>query len=741
MAEKVVASRDKQTVLLDHDLSAIMPLSSRRLKGMTRLGVTTLRDLVNFYPFRYNDFSQVVPITGAVLGTQATILGTIKEVRIKRPRKRLFILEALVSDDTGVVVVTWFNQPWMQKSIVKDARIIIKGTIEHNYGFYRMSSPLHTILSDEDKAGGIMPVYHANSDITAGWVIHAIADAFAKLPALLDPLPVNLRNEHGLMSRHAALKAIHNPANDKERREARVRLAFEEILIFQLYMQQKRRNQDKILTPTLHVTDGKALNALRVSLPFTLTADQDRSVAEILNDMASPVVMNRLLLGDVGSGKTIVAALALAASSDGGHQAVMMAPTEVLAEQYAKKIGSLFDAIGIPWALLTSSTKPKDRSSLLESLATGNIAVLFGTHALIEADVVFSDLALAIIDEQHRFGVNQRHALLQKGSGVDFLSMTATPIPRSLALTIYGDMDTSYIRSKPQVDTITTTKIINRKDIRFAYDAIREAIKHGEQAYIVCPLISSPDASGATAVSKAKSDIDEIAEDDDTPIELLTEFSQDQDGDHIKAAEQEVRYLQNIVFPERNIALMTSKLKSTDKRRVMDEFRTGNVDVLVSTTVVEVGIDVENATVMVIQDADRFGLSQLHQLRGRVGRGKKNGAVFLVTGTQNEESLKRLKAMEKSSDGFKLAEYDLALRREGDILGSRQHGEAILRLVNVINDAELIERAHKVASKMLDDDPNLCALDNQHLGYELEILFSAYENITESASNPNTRSS
>jgi ATP-dependent DNA helicase RecG len=521
------------------------------------------------------------------------------------------------------------------------------------------------------------------------------------------------------MSRHSALLSIHHPMSQTAYRQARRRLAFEEVFYLQLFMQQRRKSLMAKGKARGHVTDGKALGALKAKLPFTLTADQETSLGEILEDMAQDRIMNRLLLGDVGSGKTIVAALALAAAHDSGSQAAMMAPTEVLAEQYAQKLGGLFDAAGIPWALLTSSTKDSVRRAQLEGLAAGTISVLLGTHAIIEPDVCFNNLTLTIIDEQHRFGVDQRETLCAKGNGCDRLFMTATPIPRSLALTIYGDMDTSYIRTKPMEGVRTTTRVIGWKDIRIAYESLREAVEKGGQAYIVCPLISAPEDRRPK---------EEEERDDDPQDEILiTEFSQEIDSGHIQAAEDEVGFLRAKVFPDKNIGLMTSKLKSAEKRRVMEEFRSGEIDILVSTTVIEVGIDVPNATVMVIEDADRFGLSQLHQLRGRVGRGTKEGEVFLVTGTQNEDSIKRLAVMEKNSDGFALAEYDLKLRREGDVLGYRQHGAAALRLVNVINDADLIQKAHLKAKQLLEEDPLLEGPRYQHLLLELKALFERKE--------------
>jgi ATP-dependent DNA helicase RecG len=739
-------------------------VGGKRLQGLEKLGVGTVRDLLTCYPYRYNDFSQLSSIAATPFGELSSVLGTVADVKIKRPRPRLLVTEVSLVDDTGVLIASWFNQPWLQKNLAAGTRVILRGKVEHSFGFRRMNSPLHTVLDASDVAGGIMPVYRANSDITTGWVARLVDEALATLPAPLDPLPATLRTRLGLMSRHSALRTLHHPPSEPCRHEARRRLAFEEVFFLQIFLLQRRRRMSVDTTPRAHRINGAALKALKGALPFDLTDDQQRAADEILAGMARSEVMNRLLLGDVGSGKTVVAALALAAVRDSGFQAAMMAPTEVLAEQYAHKLGPLFDTAQLRWALLTSSTKSSVRSQLLLDLANGTVDVVFGTHALIEPNIVFKQLSLVVIDEQHRFGVEQRDALRAKGQGCDLLAMTATPIPRSLALTIYGDMETSFIRTKPRASVKTTTTVIDRRDIRRAFEGIREALERGEQAYIVCPLISAPQAGGepnARAGAEGDGSRGEAARDgarqermnhlpapahaptvrggahfgagraqvvpeegeEDAEVPLITEFSTEQDEGHIQAAEQEVRFLKAKVFPERRIGLMTSRLKSAEKRQVMDDFRNGRLDILVSTTVIEVGVDVPNATVMVIEDADRFGLSQLHQLRGRVGRGSRDGAVFLVSGSQNEDARARLTLMERNSDGFELAEHDLKLRREGDVLGSRQHGQAALKLVNVIHDAELIGQAHDEATQLLACDPLLDAPEHHMLAYELAILY------------------
>jgi len=711
-------TRVQQTLALDEPVAKLPSAGGKRQQGLKRLGITTIRDLLCDYPFRYNDLSLIVPIAQASFAERSSVLGRVRDVKVKNPRPRLTVIEVALVDDSGLLIATWFNQPWMANVLKPGTRVILMGKVEHSYGFLRMSSPLHSVIDEQTSAGSILPVYHSNSQISAGWVSHCIDEALLRLPAPLDPLPASLRMEQGFMSRQSAWQNIHHPLTQASRNQARRRLAFEEVFMLQLYLKLRRQRQQAQASPHQHLTTGPTLKRLASLIPFTLTADQQTSIDQILDDMAAPQIMSRLLLGDVGSGKTIVAAFALAATCDSNTQAAMMAPTEVLAEQYAHKLGPLFDKANISWALLTSSTPQAARTQLLEGLAQGSICVLFGTHALIEPSVHFKNLSLIVIDEQHRFGVGQREALRAKGQGCDVLSMTATPIPRSLALTIYGDMDTSYLRSKPQSSTKTTTTLIDWQEIRLAYEAIREALSRGEQAYIVCPLIGGLDPQD-------KQGEDDPGNEDDQAEILITEFTRDLDPTHIQAAEQEVHFLQDKVFPQNHVGLLTSRLSSADKRKVMEDFRQGSIEILVSTTVIEVGIDVPNATVMVIEGADHFGLSQLHQLRGRVGRGSRDGQVFLVSSTQREQALARLSKMTRCSDGFELAEFDLKLRREGDILGNRQHGDALLKLVNVVNDAKLIALANKEAQKLLEADPLLQQPAHSHLAAEIELLFAA----------------
>jgi ATP-dependent DNA helicase RecG len=726
--------------------------------------------MLAYYPFRYNDFSKVVDIATAPLNEKSSVIGTIDEVSLKRPRRGLSIVEVSVKDKTGVMFASWFNQPWLARTFSTGMRVLLFGKVEFNFNFNRMSSPAYIILDADFDKNELQtePVYHATSDISTAQIARTVRSALQYVPAPLDPLPASLRVRHGFMSKQAALRNIHFPQDDASRSEARRRLAFEEVLYAQLTRMRERMLAQRGTKAFSHAINGALVTAMPGVLGFTLTNDQSNAIAEILKDMSADKPMARLLLGDVGSGKTVVAAHALAAACDSGWQACCMAPTEILAKQYASSIGPMFDALGIRWATLTASTAADERKRILSDLVAGDLSVLFGTHALLRPDVDFKCLSLAVIDEQHRFGVDQRQALYAKGPGCDVLALTATPIPRSLALVVYGDMQTSYLRTRPNPAHVTT-KVVPKSLINEAYDGIRAALAAGHQAYIVCPLITHAgatrrkyaghaghgDGSRGTFVkrhprengdsSQGVCSLREIPSQagnggkravrtvpmahqtdsvrDDVADDSIYDLAAFDDADHITAAEDEVDFLRNKVFTDKNVGLLTGKLAPAEKQAIMRDFRAGDIDVLVSTTVIEVGIDVPNATVMVIEDADRFGLAQLHQLRGRIGRGAYDGQLFLVSNARDTEAKRRLRLMERVSDGFKLAEQDLRLRHEGDVMGTRQHGAGALKLVNVIDDAKIIASAHEEAEAILDADADLKAPEHALLRHEIDTIY------------------
>ena len=696
---------------LESPVTLVRGCAAARAQRLAKLGIRTVRELTCWYPHRYIDLSNRASCAQAPLGEVVSVVGRLEGVRQKQPRPGMHIIEAAVVDESGAMALVWFKQPWLINSLHPGDRVCATGKVAFSYGMRQMSSPMIEVLGSGEDAPrqGMVPVHRACEGLSAAWMRRLVANALNQLGDLPDPLPAALRAQRGLMGRKAALRAVHFPASARQLEQARRRLAYEEVLRLQLEMMLRRNRELAGARPVAHAV-GRASALLERSLPFELTQDQRRAVAEIQGDMQAPRPMNRMLLGDVGCGKTVVAAFALALAADSGCQAALMAPTEILARQHAGTLGPLLQQAGVSSALLTGSTPAAKRRALLEELAAGRVQVLFGTHALIEDDVRFARLSLAVIDEQHRFGVGQRAALRGKGEGCDLLVMTATPIPRTLALTLYGDLDTSVMRQRPGNRPPVTTQLISRGSRRIAYEAIREELAKGNQAYIVCPLV------GLSSKQRR-----EAAEDGRMGGALRGE------GElaNLKAAREEAAYLAAKVFPNARVGLLTGDMPPAQKAQVMEDFASGQIQVLVATTVGEVGVDVPSATVMMIEDADRFGLSQLHQLRGRVGRGQSPARVFLVADPGDDDALRaRMEAVVSTDDGFALAQADLAARREGDVLGSRQHGDAHLRLVNVADDAELVSLAHGDARAILAADPGLTAPEHAALAAELRAVFA-----------------
>ena len=696
---------------LDSPVTCVTGCAASRAQALEKLGIRTVRDLVTWYPHRYIDLTQVVSCAEASIGQVVTVSGRLEGVRQKQPRGNLHIIEACVVDSSGSMGLVWFRQPWLINKLHPGDTIAATGKVAFSYGMKQISSPVIEVLSGEDAQPklAMVPVHRATDAIKPSWIRRLVSNALVQLGDIHDPLPVALRVKRALQSRKAALRFIHFPQSAHLRDEARRRLAYEELLRLQLLMMTRRNAECAHAGYSAHVL-GECTKLYRRKLPFELTDEQEQAVSDICADMCASRPMNRMLLGDVGTGKTAVAGFALALAADSGSQAAMMAPTEVLARQYAGKLGPILDACGVRWATLTGATDAVSRKDMLAKIAAGELDVVFGTHALIEPDVIFKNMSLAIIDEQHRFGVGQRSALRAKGAASDLLVMTATPIPRTLALALYGDLDTSFIRKRPASRPPVATSVVSRSNRRYAYEAIREQLSQGHQAYVVCPLV------GLTREQR------QAAAQDGSMQDALSGQGEVAD---LKAAQDEAAYLSTKVFAQWDVGLLTGRMPATQKQRVMDDFAAGRIDVLVSTTVIEVGIDVPNATVMMIEDADRFGLSQLHQLRGRVGRGDHPGQLFLVADPgKDDDALKaRLQAMTTCDDGFKLAELDLVSRREGDVMGTRQHGAAHLRLANVIDDAQLVEYAHEDARAILAADPYLSSGQNALLAKDIEAHF------------------
>ncbi|MGH2387274.1 MAG: ATP-dependent DNA helicase RecG, partial [Chloroflexota bacterium] len=618
---------------------------------------------------------------------QVTLVGTLRSVETRRAGSRgIQIIEAKVADPTGVMGVTWFNQPYLMKTLKprEGAEVAISGKVELKNGRLQLA-PRDVEFPADDEDGTntrrVVPVYPSSEGIAQRWLRKLVRRCLAAGSALVsDSLPSEVRSRYGLPDRRTAVEQYHFPLTLEERDRARNRLALDELLLIQLGMLQRKRAWQGEGEGRSIAGDPELLAQFRAGLSFTLTNAQDTALAEILADMARSTPMSRLLQGDVGSGKTVVAAYALLACAKAGMQGTIMAPTEILAEQHARTLRTLLEPHGVSVTLLTGSLSKAQRARAYLDAIEGRVQVLVGTHALIQNDFKFHNLGLAIVDEQHRFGVEQRAALKGKGFNPHLLVMTATPIPRTLTLTIFGDLDVSIIGERPPHRQPVDTRWSPVE--RQAFDLVREQIQAGRQAYIICPLVEESEAIEA------------------------------------KAAVAEGKRLQEEVFADLCLEVLHGKLRPQDKEAILTRFRDGEIDILVATSVVEVGIDVPNATVMLVQDAQRFGLAQLHQFRGRVGRGAEKSYCLLLADARNPGARERLQALCDSDDGFKLAEEDLRLRGPGEFWGTRQSGLPALQVAQV-TDTRTLDLARRIAEGILADDPSLAAPRHAALARDL----------------------
>jgi ATP-dependent DNA helicase RecG len=653
----------------------------RRGADLAHVGLHTVEDLLYRFPIRYEDRSRLQPIAGLKPGRPASLAGRILNCGLRSTRRPGFkIFEALIGDSSGGIRAVWLNQPYLRDVFAAGQQVVLFGPVEmRGSGGLQLTNPQYEILDDDDTetvhTGRIVPVYEKAGSVTPKIQRRLVHDALQRLrPDLPDLLPEALRVRLRFPARHAALLASHFPPADASldalnrfETAAQRRLIFEEAFLFQMGVLARRRSAAALQKPALiHVNDAIRASA-RAVLPFRLTPGQRQSLKEIVTDLQRPQPMNRLLQGDVGAGKTMVALLAALVAMENGLQVAFMAPTEILAEQHFANIARLLQASRFRVALLTGTTAGAARRKQLAEVEAGSIHLVVGTHALVQGDVRFDRLGLVVIDEQHRFGVLQRATLREKGLMPDVLVMTATPIPRTLALTMYGDLDVSVIRDLPpgRLPIRTTAKPESRRDE--VYRFTREQIDAGRQVYVVFPLVEASEK-----------------------VEL-------------KAATEMADQLAHEVFPEYRVGLLHGRIKADGKERVMKAFAAGELDVLVSTTVVEVGVDVPNASVMVVEHAERFGLSQLHQLRGRVGRSSHQSfCCLLYQSPLSDEARERLRAMTETTDGFEIAERDLRLRGPGDFFGTRQAGMPTFRLIDLVRDRELLELAQREASQWLE---------------------------------------
>ena len=657
---------------LSTDVRYIKGIGEQRAKALNKLGICTLRDLIAWFPRKYDDRRQAKRIADLVPGETACVAAMIATPpTVSHIRKGMDLVKVRAVDETGVLDVTFFNQTWLKNQLVQGETYIFYGKAEGNLLRRTMASPIVEQEGRGEFTGRIVPIYPLTAGVSQLILSRSIRQGLDACAAILpDVLPDEVRQAHQLCRIGYAYENIHFPEDEKALDLARRRLAFEELFLFTIGLKRLRNRRETVHVPPCGAVDMEAFYS---ALPFTLTDAQRRCVEEALRDMRSGQPMNRLCQGDVGSGKTMVAAACVYFCVKNGRQAALMAPTEILAQQHYNGLAPLLETLGIRCALLTGSTKAATKRSICAQLASGEIDFAIGTHALITEGVEYADLGLVVTDEQHRFGVAQRAALAAKGQHPHTLVMSATPIPRTLALILYGDLDVSIIDQLPPGRQPIETYSVPGSYHPRVYTFIRKLVNEGRQAYVVCPMVE---------------------ENDELP-------------DERKAVTEYAKKLQTEVFPDLNVAFVHGKMKPREKDAVMTAFAAHETDILVSTTVIEVGVDVPNAAIMVIENAERFGLSQLHQLRGRVGRGKHQSYCILISDNKNEETKQRLKVMTKTADGFKIAEEDLRLRGPGDFFGERQHGLPGLRIADIGCDTKLLQEAQQAAEALLEKDPDL----------------------------------
>lgn len=690
--DSATSARHSQTpAALGAKLTVLQGVGPKNAESLERLGMKTLGDMLYYFPRRYEDYTLLKPINALMYGDVVTVLGTIQSVHNRPVRGgKMNIIEVVISDGTGSMRITFFNQPWLMNRFKQGDAISVSGKIDQYLGRIVMNSPdWESVEMENLHTNRIVPIYSLTERITQKWLRNQMKQVVSYwAPAVVDALPDTIKREAGLVSLGEALTQAHFPDSQARLKLARERLAFDEIFYLQMGVLRQKRDWQSVDGKRFAVPD-EWLDARLAALPFTLTSAQQKSLNDIRQDLDSGKPMNRLIQGDVGSGKTVIAALGASIVISNGVQAAVMAPTSILAEQHYRTISSLLagengflrqDEI----RLLVGSTTGSEKEAIRAGLADGSIKIVIGTHAVIEPDVQFKELQFVVIDEQHRFGVEQRAELRSKGTNPHLLVMTATPIPRSLALTMFGDLDISIMDEMPVGRQPIATHVLRPQERERAYTMIRAQVKQGNQAFIVYPLIDESEKI------------------------------------NVRAAVDDFETLSNQVFPDLKLALLHGRMKPGEKDDVMLKFRDKEFDILVSTTVIEVGVDVPNSTLMLIEGADRFGLAQLHQLRGRVGRGSAASTCLLIPTHEDEAENERLQAMAATNNGFELADLDLKLRGPGEFLGTRQAGFASSLKMASITDVALIEKAREHAKALFERDPYLTQPEHNLLAESFE---------------------
>ncbi len=688
-------TKTRSTPLYRVPIEDVAGVGSKVAEALADLEITSAADLLEHYPHRYLDLGTVKKIGSVREGEEVTVVGQVKDVQKRVARRgRLTILTVTIFDTTGYLSAVWFNQNYIADKLPVDTTVALSGKVAWRFQQLQMQGPFFDVVDDRDalNTGRIIPVHPATAKLSAGRLRRLINNAIKSYGSgVVEILPEEIRKRHDLIPLGEAIEQIHFPMSRSGYQSAKKRLVFDEFFRLQLGLALRKHHLTDNVAGISHKVNGQLLSDFYTGLPWRLTDDQKKALSEIRSDMEAPRPMQRLLLGEVGSGKTVVAAAAILMSVEGGRQAALMAPTEILAEQHYFSLKDQFATLGLKTVLILGGHTQAERRANQKLVDDGEATIIIGTQTLIQESIDFSSLGLVVVDEQHRFGVRQRLALRAKGENSDLLVLTATPIPRTLALTLYGDLDISVLSSRPGGKSVADqikTKYISEKNREKAHQLIRREAAAGRQTYIVCPLIDESDKL------------------------------------EVKSVLKEADLLKTKIFPDLNVGLLHGRMPSAEKEAVMRAFRLGELDILISTTVIEVGVDIPNATVMMIEHAERFGLSQLHQLRGRVGRGTCSSYCLLFGKIKTDEARARIKAIMSTHDGFQLAEADLKIRGEGQLFGQRQSGLPDLKLARLTKDIKLLEIARAEAIALVEKDPKLARPAHRPLKAELKRRFA-----------------
>lgn len=669
-------------------IDVVKNIGKTRAEQLNKLGIETVEDLIEYYPRDYEDRSQFVPISEIEIGMTNTIRGKVAVSPEARKIKSMTIVSARIKDKSGVIECVWFNQPYIKNQLIPGREYSFTGKVAEKYGRLQMESPDYEPVSDNSlNTGRIIPVYTVPKKLSQKIIRGCIKDAMDSVEGGLEEyMPEKILKKHNLCGREFAVRNIHFPESDNAFFKARKRLVFDELLFLQLHLLELKGNIcGKKSNIVINNYDDEQI---KKQLGFELTDAQEKVLNEIKADFKGGNVMNRLIQGDVGSGKTAIAVIAAYVAVSNGYQAVLMAPTDVLANQHFKSFCNVFEPLGIKCELLTSGLKKKEKDRAYDNIVTGYAKMIIGTHALIQGRVEYNNLGIVITDEQHRFGVRQREMLADKGEDPHVLVMTATPIPRTLALILYGDLDISIIDKLPPGRKKVDTFAVDHSYYQRIYAFIKKEVAKGRQVYIICPMIE---------------------ENDNMELRSVLSYTEE---------------LSKNIMPELNIRCVHGKMKNNEKQIIMEEFSKGNIDVLVSTTVIEVGINVPNASLMIIENADRFGLSALHQLRGRVGRGGEKSYCVLISDAKSKVAKERLGIMCKTNDGFIISEKDLTLRGPGDFFGTRQHGLPEMKIANLYKDIDILKEVQAAAIELYSHDRELKTVENSLLKSKIFDIFT-----------------